>query len=324
MPISQTMRNLRSILVFHPALWGLALLQIPVIAAWIALDPRISFNPADGGQTVLAVGVCLLIAVLVGWRFPANNRPAIAERTRVLALGLVFLVVTFTCIRLLNYLSMSLALPLADDFLDSWDRLFGLDWHAFASGLSQYPAILPYTELPYTFTIASVVVIFVGLTFMGRIERAREFVTLLFLGALVTVCVSGFFPAEGPMLRYGNAHLTSIFGPTAGVYYVESLRMVREAKELVLSFAELPGLASFPSFHTIVALLIVYACRGNIFTLLLVGVWSGAMLLATPVFGGHYFIDVVGGFLVTVMLVAAYGAFRPASLRLVGISEATS
>lgn len=307
---NRAMRNLRSILVFHPALWCLLALQTIVIAIWIAIDPRISFGLDNIDEVSFALIACLLVASGISYRFPTERRPPIAERARVLAVGLIFLVVTFVGIRLLNYLSMSLAFPLADDVLDSWDRALGIDWYAYASGLSQYPQILPFIELPYTLTIGAVSVVYTALTLLGKLERAKEFVTILFAAALLTVCVSTFFPAEAAMVRHGDDHLVASFGPSAGVYHIEVMRILRESKEIVLSFAHLPGLATFPSFHTIVGLLIVYACRGNIITLVLAGIWTGAMLLATPIYGGHYFIDIIAGFVVTVALATAYAAIE--------------
>jgi len=317
------MRNLRSILFFHPALWGLVALQCLVIALWIAVDPRVSFSPQNGLEIALPLGICLLVAGGIAYRFPADGRAAFIERTRVVALGLIFLVVTFTGIRFLNYLTMSLAYPLADDRLDSWDKALGIDWYAYASGLARHPAILPYIEVPYSATIAAVAVIFVALTILGRLERAREFVTLLFLGAAMTVSVSGFFPAEAAMVHYKDNHLLAVFGANAGVYHIQVLHYLRESKDIVLSFADSPGLATFPSFHTIVGLLIVYACRDNIVALLLAGLWTGAMLLATPVYGGHYFIDIIAGSAVTMVLAAAYSTVKIKNLGLLPSFAAT-
>lgn len=308
------MRNVKSILFVHPALWGLIALQSIVIAAWIAIDPRVSFSLTNVGHVAFALGICLFMAAGISFRFPACHRPAIAERARIMAVGLIFLVVTFIGIRFLNYLSMSLAFPLADDLLDSWDRALGIDWYAYASWLGQHPDMLPYIQLPYALTISAVAIVFAALALFGKIERAEEFVTLLFLGALLTVSVSGFFPAEAAMARYMDDHLLASYGPQAGVYHMEALKMLREAKDIVLSFANLPGLATFPSFHTVVGLLIVYAWRDNIITLLLATVWTGAMLLATPVYGGHYFIDIIAGVFVTAVLATAYTTVRTTNL----------
>jgi hypothetical protein len=306
------MRNIRSILVFHPALWGLVALQSLLAAAWIAIDPRISFSPAKVDETAVTLGACLLVAA-VALGVQAFKWPVLAERVRVMATGILFLVLSFTGVRFLNYLSMSLALPLADDRLDSWDRALGIDWHAYASWLGRHTGLLPCLEQCYGLAAVAIPFIFMGLVACGRAERAREFAALLYVGVLVTIVIAAFFPAEGAMVRYIDGGLPAgTFGDKAGVFFVEALRRVRESDAVVLSFAPLPGLASFPSFHTVIGLLIVYACRDNIVTLLLAALGAGAILLATPVYGGHYFIDVIAGFALTVVLATACAAVRAA------------
>jgi hypothetical protein len=308
------MRNLRSILVFHPALWGLVVLQSLVIAAWIAIDPKISFSLGHSADNFTVLGIAFLAAVtayfLRAWRWPV-----VAERVRVMATSVIFLFVAFIGARFLNYLTMSLALPMADDRLDSWDKALGIDWHAYALRLSQHPDLLPYIQRPYAEAQFSILLIFLGLVAFGKIERAKEFATLLYLGVLLTVCIAGFFPADGAMARYMDSHFSEVFGPTAGVFFVATLQTVRESSNYVLDFSALPGLAAFPSFHTAIALLIVYALRDNVITFVMAVIAGGAILLATPVYGGHYFIDMFAGFLLTFVLAIAYAAVRRADLR---------
>lgn len=308
------MRNLRSILVFHPALWGLIVLQSLVIAAWIAIDQRISFSLNNAADTFVVLGIAFLVGV-IGYLFRASRWPVTAERARVMATGLIFMLLSFSGARFLNYLTMSLALPMADDLLDSWDRALGLNWHAYAFQLSQYPDILPYIQQPYKGAWVAILFIFMGLAAFGKFERAKEFVTLLYIGVLVTICVACFLPADGAMARYMDGGFPEVFGPTAGIFFVEALKTVRESNDYVLSFAALPGLAAFPSFHTAIALLIIYAFRDNIITLVVALGWGGAILVATPVYGGHYFADVIAGALLTVVLVTAHAAVRTANLR---------
>ncbi len=300
------MRNLREILVFHPALWALVILQGVLIAIWIAIDPRISFSTGAGGETLLAVVTCLLIAAAIEYFVPAERRSQGIERVRIMAVGLVFLVTAFVGIRLLNYLTMTLAFPLADERLASWDLILGLDWYAYATRLGAYPDLLRYIQIPYLFTIQSVALIFMALALAGKIERARELATLLFLGALVTISVSGFFPATAAMVHYMDDHLRALYGSDVGVYHMATFTYLREAPQITLSFADLPGLATFPSFHTMCGLLVAYALRDHVLTLLAGCVWTGAMLMATPIYGGHYFIDIIAGGAVIVTLAAAY------------------
>jgi hypothetical protein len=300
------MLKLRAILVFHPALWALIVLQGFLIAIWIAIDPRISFTPTDGRQTVIAIAACLLIIAAVEYLVPAERRSKGVERVRIMAVGLIFLIVAFVGIRLLNYLTMTLAFPLADERLASWDRLLGLDWYAYALQLGQYPDLLRYIQLPYLFTIQTLALIFMGLTLFGKIERAKELLTLLFLGALVTISVSGFFPATAAMVHFMDDPLRALYGTNVGVYHMPTLTYLREAQHIGLSFADLPGLATFPSFHTMCGLLVAYSLRDHILTLLLGCIWTGAMLMATPIYGGHYFIDIIAGTVVITALAFAY------------------
>jgi len=309
------MRNLRSILVFHPALWGLIVLQSLVIAAWIAIDPRISFSLGNTADRLAPLGISFLVAV-IAYFFQASRWPVFAERVRVMATGLMFLFLFFSGARFLNYLTMSLALPMTDDLLDSWDKALGIDWHAYALWFSRHPDILPYIQQPYADSVFAISVVFLGLVAFGKIERAKEFVILLYLGVLLTVCIAGFFPADGAMARYMDSRIPEAFGPTAGVFFVEALRTVRESHDYVLSFAAAPGLAAFPSFHTAIALLIAYAFRDNIITLLLAMGWAGAILLATPIYGGHYFVDMFAGTVLTIVLATAYAAVRSGTFRL--------
>lgn len=308
------MRNLRSFLVFHPVLWGLIVLQSLVIAAWIAIDPRLSFSAANATDLLTLCATCVVIA-LIAYACRATRWPVAAERVGVMVMGILFLTLAFAGARFLNYLSMSSALPMADDLLDSWDKALGLDWHAYATRLSQYPDILPYLQDSYSRATLLITYVFLVLAAFGRTERAKEFATLLYVGVVLTIGIAGFFPADGAMARYVDDHLLASFGPKTGVYFVEALKSVREAKDFTLSFAHLPGLASFPSFHTIIALLIVYAWRDNIVTLLLAGTGGGLILLGTPVYGGHYFVDVIAGFFVTAVLAFAYTAVRSTSSR---------
>jgi len=309
------MQNLRSILVFHPALWGLIVLQSLVVAAWIAIDQRISFSLNGGDDKFIVFAIAFFVGV-IGYFFRASRWPVTAERARVMATGIIFLFLSFAGARFLNYLTMSLAFPMTDDLLDSWDRALGMDWHAYAFQLSQYPDILPYIKKAYKEAQVAIPLIFMGLVAFGKFERAKEFVTLLYIGVLLTVCVAGFFPADGAMARHMDVRFPEVFGPTAGVFFVETLKTVRESNDYVLSFAAVPGLAEFPSFHTAIALLIVYAFRDNIITLLLALGGGAGILLATPVYGGHYFVDVIAGSLLTFVLVIAYAAARTANLGL--------
>ena len=76
------------------------------------------------------------------------------------------------------------------------------------------------------------------------------------------------------------------------------------------SFAvnEFQGLITMPSYHTVLAILIIYVYRGcgRLFTLALA--FNGLMLLSLPSEGGHYVIDVIAGIAVVAVTIAVISA----------------
>jgi hypothetical protein len=305
----------RQFLIFPTGLWLANGAQALGVAAWIALDPRLSMS-ASGVAPVLFVllactGLCALICSLEVVRGAPSKT---IGRLRVAAMGTVFMVTAFLGIRFYNHLTMSLALPLADDALDALDKALGLDWYGYAMWFAGFELWHNLIRLPYSHTTKSVAVIFVLLVFFGGREKAVEFGTLLFLGALIAVSVAAFFPAEAAMVRYMDAKILSIYGTNTGVYHMDALTALRGSAPVTLDFSDLPGLATFPSFHTITGLLIVYACRGAAIPLALACLWTGAMLLGTPIYGGHYFVDIFAGAAVAAALIAA-SRYRRRQLR---------
>ena len=89
--------------------------------------------------------------------------------------------------------------------------------------------------------------------------------------------------------------------------YLDQLRDLPPTREGVLRHLELLGLGgivTFPSFHAASAVLYAWALwvvRGLRPIVILV---NGVMLAATPLNGGHYFIDVIAGVTIAVVAIA--------------------
>jgi membrane-associated phospholipid phosphatase len=66
----------------------------------------------------------------------------------------------------------------------------------------------------------------------------------------------------------------------------------------VLRMHVIDGVISFPSFHTVAGLLVLTIWRKNLMTLIAAGLWLFFMLLGTFPGGGHYVVDLIGGFFV--------------------------
>jgi membrane-associated phospholipid phosphatase len=68
--------------------------------------------------------------------------------------------------------------------------------------------------------------------------------------------------------------------------------------EPVLRLQTIDGVIGFPSFHAVVGFLTFAMWRKNIWTRVIVAAYLIVELLSTLIGGGHYFVDLLGGFAV--------------------------
>ena len=270
--------------------WGALVAVWAIEAIWLLMSERLSLDLSSVRMVLLAAGLTVFFASYCRSRSDLRLR-----RLTVPLIGALFIILAFTSLRVLNHLTMSIPFPLADDSLANLDAMLGLDWLAYAAWVAAHPLIVAAFELAYTGLALVVLAAFVTLWAVGRIDRAKEFVRLVFATGLAATAIGAFFPAKAAMDRFALPNMKDIFGPAAGVYHLPYLQSLRSGLPHVLNLQELPGLVVIPSFHTACALLIMYSCRGITILQILSIFYSVVLIASTPIMGGHYFIDLVGG-----------------------------
>ncbi len=266
---------------------GIALLDL----AWLALSPlSLDWASARGPIT----GILFASSLLMLCRMLAPPR-----RLVLLAQGLCFLMVAWPTLRLFNHLAMSTAFPLADPLLSGWDRALGFDWLGYLRLLDGSPALLAAMDWAYTGLDYYSCFTFLALVLFGCERRAREFLLLFLLTAVGATGIGLFFPALAATAFYKPdpalfAHLTG----TEGTYHLDLLHALRTDPSHVLTFRFMPGLTTFPSFHTAMGLICVWCARGTLLFVPLT-LLNLLMIASTPVFGSHYLVDLIGGVAVT-------------------------
>jgi membrane-associated phospholipid phosphatase len=116
----------------------------------------------------------------------------------------------------------------------------------------------------------------------------------------VTLAIFTFVPAVGAYayLRVPAEHYANL-APILTFEQMQHLEAMRNGSWPVIR--DMEGLISFPSFHTVSAILFGWA----LFPVRKLRWWAlalnAALIASTPVQGAHYFIDILGG-----ALVAAY------------------
>jgi membrane-associated phospholipid phosphatase len=93
------------------------------------------------------------------------------------------------------------------------------------------------------------------------------------------------------------------------MWHYSELMTLRSGEPFQFLVTKSEGLVTFPSFHTALGLIIVYALRGMIWLAIPVAVVNALMTVGTLPEGGHHLSDVIGG--------AAIGLISIATIRAV-------
>jgi hypothetical protein len=205
----------------------------------------------------------------------------------------------------MTYIVASANFPLVDAPLMALDRALGLDWMAQFNFIYSHHALLYCTVLAYGMIGWQVFGVPIVLGATRRYRRLQEFTLAFAVALVVTTVISVFTPAMG---TYDFLHVTTdpnIFTPGAYLDQLKDLPMVRDGSLRHLELMKLTGIVTFPSFHAATAALYLWAFWPVRWFRPVAVVANVGMLLATPLGGGHYFIDVFAGIAVAAAAIIA-------------------
>ena len=279
-------------------LWQGLVLLLMVDIVWLVASPiRLS-----AGSWWLIASLCLA-AFAGAWgtcRLPA--RP----RLQMLFQGGAFMLLAWPALRVFNHLTMSVPLPFADQLLAAADAALGFDWVDYALWLDRRPWLLDLMDIGYTgLTTYSIVLFLLLLTGRQAVQRCRELMVLFFLSALACMTSGALFPAMAAAFHHGPVRsLFHHIDPYRGAYHVAHLVALRSDPAHILVLDDLPGLVTFPSFHTAMGVIAIYCARSTPWLFLPSMLINVLMIASTPLLGSHYFIDVLAGAAVAAAAIA--------------------
>jgi hypothetical protein len=204
----------------------------------------------------------------------------------------------------LSYIAASADLPLQDANFAHLDRLLGLDWQGYYNFVCARPALVPYLYIAYAMINLPTFGVPILLGWTRQYARLQRFTFACTLTAIVTALVSALLPAIGTYQQYGVSADTAILKASGYLVQVDEIPLVRDGALRVLSFETLNGIITFPSFHAAAAVLSLWALWGVWWMRPFAFIAYGGMLLATPLVGGHYFVDVLAGGGVAILAIA--------------------
>jgi membrane-associated phospholipid phosphatase len=285
--------------------WSCVLACALADAIWLPTS-RLTFASSNWTDFLQGIACCALaggfIAVASSRLRNDARRPAVVLRTALFATELLWRVALAIGALLaaggtLSYLITSANLPLQDALLARLDRDLGFDWRHFLDATNSSPLLATLLTRAYQ-TIGSVAeLVLVWLALNRRGARLAEFVAVLSLGTVGLCLGMWLVPAAGAFAYYGPApHLFGNFAALGEMWsFTHAFTMLRDGSLSVINLSALQGVVSFPSFHTMLGVMTIYALRDTRWLMIPVLLLNGAMIVATLPVGGHHLIDVLAG-----------------------------
>jgi len=221
------------------------------------------------------------------------------ERLAAMLVGTSFLIAMSASFSLLNYLLLTVAGARIDIPLAALDRALGVDWPALMRLTAQHPLIALGLQLSYISVLPQVAVLVALLGWRGRHESIYGYCIALAAGAAISISIWVVAPSFGAF---------SVYALPANVSHHLALALDSDyAKDLVALLAHGPGhvsptaakgLIGFPSFHAVMAMLVVWYARQLSYVRWFALGLNCIVLIATPIEGGHHVVDVLAGFAV--------------------------
>jgi membrane-associated phospholipid phosphatase len=291
----------RNMVVVWTSVAALALVE----AVWLPMS-TLTIDPAawPGLARSLLYGVASYVFyVFVSYRLRtgddrvADFLRAALERFSLLARGCIAIFAIGSVGLVFTYLATAAAWPLRDALLARLDADLGFHWLAFLGAVNDHPALARLLEWAYASTAPLTEGAIVWLAVRGRGERLSEFMALLCLVSLGLAIGMVLVPAAGAFVYFAPAQdLFDNFTAKGEMWpFLDAFNALRDGSLTRFDLSSVQGVVSFPSFHTMLGILVTYALRDTRLLFVAVAAINAVMIVSTLPVGGHYLADVIAG-----------------------------
>ncbi len=289
------------------AAWRYLLFNWIVVGA-LALTLAFSLLVTDFSIAPLGLLIAIgYVGIYAGFAHANARSPRRRDPQVVFVLGSTAQIVLITAVMApMTYVAAATNFPMQDSALLTADRALGFDWAAYVHFVDGRPELASWLNVGYAMIGWPLFAIPVVLAARHRYRRIEEFTFAFGIALATTTIISALVPAIGVYQQIGldPGSLKNI-NPAA---YLDQLRDLPPTREGVLRHLELLGLGgivTFPSFHAASAVLFAWALWAVRWLRPLALLVNGAMLAATPLNGGHYFIDIIAGVAIAALAIVA-------------------
>lgn len=228
---------------------------------------------------------------------------------------ILFLWINYTTntVALFCHMLFAQGYPLIDSQLLAADLTLGFHWNAYAHFMfDNYWPNLIFSNVYADLTMS--VMMLTPIIALIRNDRIRVMeICFLMLGtAIVCVTISGIFPSFPTTATIPDGGILNAM-ETNGHHYlgrvIATINSLRDAPFVEIDPRTTEGIVTFPSFHCCMALIIMRCNRGLGLFSAVASAIGIAIILATPVYGGHYLSDLLGGSVATLFFIWVWDTY---------------
>lgn len=195
----------------------------------------------------------------------------------------------------LIYALLPLPNPMVDAQLTRIGHAMGYDWQALVLAMTAWPGATRALGFVYQSALPQILLTICTLAFYGRAATLHRFLLVGMLTLAMCVAIWWAWPSVGYV---GTLPLSDTQMAAAGLIYPQDYgayltRLLQDGPGRITPEV-VTGVVGFPSYHTVMACMVVWYLRRTVLFLLALIVNLG-MLFATLVHGGHHLADVLGG-----------------------------
>lgn len=232
-----------------------------------------------------------LVSAWARWRLPD---PRLGHAAAIVGTATAALMVC----GLISNAGLRIGVPLIDPWLIAADAAVGVNVGDMIRAIAGMPALIASLSFVYNASGVAAVIVIAVLLARGSLGKAWEVTATAILAMQVVAALSVALPATGAAARFGLDALQGNGLPQgAGTYFWPAFAHFRFGTETVLRLEDMSGLVSFPSFHTVIALLVSQAAWHTKWRWP-AALWTAVVILSAIPMGGHYVADLVAGGLV--------------------------
>lgn len=267
----------------------LTTLVLLIDVVWVASSPfSLRYN---GVELIVFAGLFVLFWSL--YFSYKNVIPLPKGVTGVLTALLLLLYTKFTLI--LCYLAYTTNQPFINEALSALDDALGFHSPSLFYWFQEHPGWNKAFTLIYDTTKPQIILIILYFSFVGNVVYLQRFAMLFMISIPLTIFIGSLWPAVGTYAWY---HYASEPFQTRELYHLYELR------QNILDIETGDGIVTFPSFHTMLALMFIYTFRHEKKMIFLPVLFLNLLMIFSCLSqGGHYLVDLLGGMVVFVIVV---------------------